>query len=413
MAQGLIPFGGEDDPEEIGLKYFEELLGRCFFQPFKIGYDDGIAYTMHDVIHEFVESNSCFPKNRYIFELLYNNDYAASDELFFQRNDSQLKYLRVLDLSSSQIVSLPSSIGECKLLRYLDLSMSSVFGLSDSICELYNLQTLKLLGCIWLEDLPRDLYKLSKLRHLEMDNTNWQCFYVWPMKLGCLTSLRTLSVYPVGHGKGNGYGIDELKDLKHLTGSLHISCLENAVNAKEANLEGKQKLQRLGFEWSERIKNAEYEEESGVKVLEDLLPNENILEIEIVNYRGSDFPIWMRNGMLQNLVVLTLKNCIRCKIVSLDLPSLTKLCIKGCNQLEELLNLQCPVLNELHIFDCRLIHLFPKNGLPTSLMLLRIKKCGRLYEQCEKESGPEWEKIAHIPELQIGLTEDKKRWTCC
>jgi Leucine-rich repeat (LRR) protein len=64
-----------------------------------------------------------------------------------------LKYMRALDLSSTHIKELPDSIEELKLLRYLNLSRTEIKVLPNSICNLFNLQTLKLLGCVWLSSL--------------------------------------------------------------------------------------------------------------------------------------------------------------------------------------------------------------------------------------------------------------------
>ncbi|GLT71075.1 hypothetical protein SLA2020_431170 [Shorea laevis] len=84
--------------------------------------------------------------------------YASAIENFGQALDKvfhTLKYMRVLDLSSTQIKELPDSIKELKLLRYLDLSRTEIRVLPNSICNLFNLQTLKLLGCVGFLVCPR------------------------------------------------------------------------------------------------------------------------------------------------------------------------------------------------------------------------------------------------------------------
>ncbi|KAF2303098.1 hypothetical protein GH714_013774 [Hevea brasiliensis] len=74
------------------------------------------------------------------------------------------------------------------------------------------------------------------------------------------------------------YGIEELKDMAYLRGTLHISMLENAVNSKEAKLSEKESLQKLIFKWSNGDFNS-YDEAAKERILEDLLPHSNIKEL--------------------------------------------------------------------------------------------------------------------------------------
>ncbi|KAK9205951.1 hypothetical protein WN943_016222 [Citrus x changshan-huyou] len=71
-----------------------------------------------------------------------------------------------------------------------------------------------------------------------------------PLRIGKLTSLRTLAKFVVG--KGNCSGLKELRSLMHLQEKLTISGLENvndAEDAKEAQLNGKKKLEALSPKW--------------------------------------------------------------------------------------------------------------------------------------------------------------------
>ncbi|XXG50596.1 hypothetical protein AAC387_Pa02g4575 [Persea americana] len=89
--------------------------------------------------------------------------------------------------------------------------------LPGSTTSLYNLQTLKLIDCSQLVELPSDLSNLVNLRHLPL-------------------------------GKEIGHGINELKDMINIRGEICISLLENVVNVdevKEAELKSKRKLQKL------------------------------------------------------------------------------------------------------------------------------------------------------------------------
>jgi len=55
---------------------------------------------------------------------------------------SRLKYLRTLSFSGCNLSELADEIRSLKLLRYLDLSYTEITSLPNSICKLYNLQTL-------------------------------------------------------------------------------------------------------------------------------------------------------------------------------------------------------------------------------------------------------------------------------
>ncbi|KAK9272460.1 hypothetical protein L1049_002833 [Liquidambar formosana] len=101
-----------------------------------------------------------------------------------------MSYVRVLDLSSSTMLTLPKSIEKLELLRYLDLSNTEIKELPNTICNLSNLQTLKLLRCLWLFELPEDLSNLISLRHLELDDMFWNKV----LCLGHLPHLRQLYI---------------------------------------------------------------------------------------------------------------------------------------------------------------------------------------------------------------------------
>ncbi|GMY23676.1 putative disease resistance protein RGA3 isoform X2 [Fagus crenata] len=300
---------------------------------------------------------------------LKNFGHQALDKVFHK-----LKYIRTLDLSSSTILELPSSIEKLKLLRYLDLSRTEIKVLPNSICNLYNLQTLKLLGCPWLFELPKDLRNLVNLQRLELEDLFWVKYSILPPKLGDLTSLQDCHAFRVGDK--NGYRIEELKNMSNLSGTLHISELQNAVNVGEAKLNEKEYLQKLVFEWSDKIVNT-HNEATEMSVLEDLQPHLNLKELKICHYRGSEFPAWMREGLLQNLVSVTLNHCTKCKTLTLgELPNLQVLYIKGMQELEKWPEVQCPSLNRLEFSNCPKLRELP-NCFPR-LRVLKIKRCKSL-----------------------------------
>ncbi|KAL7234913.1 hypothetical protein ACSBR1_018393 [Camellia fascicularis] len=81
-----------------------------------------------------------------------------------------LKCLRELRLCSSGLDELTNSIGDLRHLRYLNVSHSQIRKLPKSVVTLYNLQVLFLKFCEKLEKLPINMGNLVNLRHFDMTN---------------------------------------------------------------------------------------------------------------------------------------------------------------------------------------------------------------------------------------------------
>ncbi|XP_057741348.1 putative disease resistance protein At3g14460 [Arachis stenosperma] len=86
------------------------------------------------------------------------------------------------------------------------------------------------------------------------------------------------------------------------------------------------------------------------------------------------------------------------------LPSLTTLHIEkfdnleifNCNELLRLTSLQ-----QLHIEKCSLLKNMAGEKLPSSLLLLNIKRCSLLGKHCKNKHQQIWPKISHIPIIQV------------
>ncbi|KAL5715247.1 hypothetical protein ACHQM5_017092 [Ranunculus cassubicifolius] len=408
-AASLIQSRGEENPDVIGRDNFDDLLTRSFFQLVKV--DKGETYRMHDLIHDLAQSISsphCFQvkdikscslidersrhvsllckeaaqpvlevidKSKKLRTLVAPTEYLKEFGQVLDNLFRTSKYIRVLDLSSSTLLELPESVGKLKLLRYLDLSRTEIKSLPNSICSLYNLQTLKLLGCLWLSELPKDLGNLVNLQHLELDDMFWHKLYTLPSKMGSLTSLQNLHAFLISREKG--HGIDELKNLTSLIGTLHILALENAINAEEAKLKDKEGLKKVVFEWSCNRDSGPQDEAADERILEDLQPHSNVEELQVMQYRGTRFPSWLGDGSLSNIVKITLNHCTKCKVLSLvQLPHLGELHIKGLLELEEWPEAEYHFLSRLTINNCPNLRVLP--GLIMNLRVLKIKKCGSL-----------------------------------
>ncbi|GMP42108.1 hypothetical protein CsSME_00011958 [Camellia sinensis var. sinensis] len=374
--------------DEIGSDYFDDLLMRSFFQLLDI--DSMQRYRMHDLLHGLAQSvssthyyqvkdnESCHvseshrhvsllcenvenlaleitDKSKRLRTLLFPSEHhkvfgQALDKLF--RN---LKYIRVLDLSSSTLGELPNSIKELKLLHYLDLSKTEITALPNSICSLYNLQTLKLLGCFSLFELPKHLSNLVNLEHLELDDMFWFKSSTFPPRMGCLTRLQNLHAFQIKHN--SGYGIDELKDMKCLKGTLHISKLENATNAAEAKLKDKEKLEKVTLPLTPFLCSLTLVDNL---VLEDW--NEKLEPIFFINDQGQREPLHSVNDQGETVEPLP-------KSVSPE-----KLEISGCQQLNTLPELSL-YLQHLALDGCHgetLLRAIPNTDSLFSLVISNI-----------------------------------------
>jgi len=80
----------------------------------------------------------------------------------------KLNSLRVLDLSHTQIESVPTWVTQLTLLEFLTLSSTNIKELPTAICSLSKLQFLDLSDCRFLTALPREMSKLTSLKRLHL-----------------------------------------------------------------------------------------------------------------------------------------------------------------------------------------------------------------------------------------------------
>ncbi|KAK9096474.1 hypothetical protein Sjap_021971 [Stephania japonica] len=257
--------------------------------------------------------------------------------------------LRVLDLRGFRGSDFSSfSCKYFKHLRYLDLSGTNIKSLSEWVTGLYHLQTLKLIKCRKLTELPVDLMKLKKLRH-------WKKM---PQSLCKLHQLQTLPLFVVCQEE-SGCGISMMKDLNDFRGTLNIhrlSLVKKANLAEEGILCEKSSLRELRLHWDRDSSVGDDGDE--LLVLEVLRPHTNLQRLLIEGFGGVEFPAWVSSGSyLPHLVGMELSNCNHCEHIPSfgTLHRLVKLKLRSLPNLEEWLEgdgVMFPYLEELLIENC-------------------------------------------------------------
>ncbi|PHT35203.1 hypothetical protein CQW23_27003 [Capsicum baccatum] len=365
---------GDERIKDLGNQYFNELRSRSLFERVPESSErDGGKFLMHDLVNDLAQiasSKLCVRleecQGSHMLEQSRHMSYAMGkggdlEKLNPLSKSEQLRTLlpihiqdlyspflskrvlhnilpslislRALSLSHYWIKELPDALFiKLKLLRFLDLSWTEIIKLPDSICALYNLTTLLLSSCRYLEELPLQMEKLVNLRHLDISNT----FHLkMPLHLSKLKSLQVLvgAKFLLG-----GLRMEDLGQLHNLYGSLSILELQNVVDNREAlkgKMRKKEHVEKLSLKWSSSIADNSQTERD---ILDELRPYSNIKELQISGYRWTQFPNWLADpSFLKLLVRLSLSNCKHCfSFPALgQLPCLKMLSIRKMHQITE------------------------------------------------------------------------------
>ncbi|XP_022033922.2 putative disease resistance protein At3g14460 [Helianthus annuus] len=298
----------------------------------------------------------------------------------------ELPLLRVLSLSRFSISEVPNSIGSLKHLRYLNLSKTDIKELPDNVGNLYNLETLIVFGCESLTKLPKSFLKLKKLRHFDMRDT--PCLKKLPLGIGELKSLQTLTKIIIeGHG---GFALTKLKVLKDLHGEISIEGLDkvqSSMHVREANLSLK-RIDKLELKWDDVSGRETLEKE----ILNELKPHSDKLKmLEVMYYKGIEFPNWVGDPSYHRLVQLSLRGCKKCTSLPPlgQLPSLKQLLIQGMDdvkvislELSRSTDVTFPSLEILRFEDMSSWEVWSTNSEATfpCLRELQIKNCPNLID---------------------------------
>ncbi|GLU17207.1 hypothetical protein SLE2022_335950 [Rubroshorea leprosula] len=432
MAEGFLQPSPGSSMEDIGNKYFNDLLSYCLFLEEERDSTGKIkSCKMHDLIHDLAtynsksetliwkassESNIAHVRHLnlvYAGRIVPLNLAEVAGKLrslfvpsyILCKMPDSFKRLRILSYGVGYAQQLPTWIGKMKHLRYLDISYTSIKELPEFIMKLYSLQTLRFMYCSWIVKQPKGVENLVSLRHIYFNN--YSCM---PLRIGRLKDLQTLQLFDVGLQEGSR--IEELGCLSQLGGELricHLEHVENYSEAEKAKLSVKIELYELSLEWTERnTEECNHDED----VLAGLKPPPNLRNLTIKCYGGEKCPPWMEPSLsesfsLNNLVDLKILQCKKLKSmpIMIGLSSLQQLRISDCLELTRIgdgvfafpkslkrLDIwSCPrletigdsistltCLEELHLNGCEDLRLIPIMSGLSSLQQLRIEYCFEL-----------------------------------
>nr|ACU64885.1 Nbs10-OM-CC [Oryza minuta] len=204
VAEGFINARPNMTVEDVGKSYFKELINRSMIQPSKVGVRGEFkSCRVHDIMRDITVSISreenfiflpegtdydavhgntrhiAFHGSKYCSETSFDWSIIRSLTMFGQRplelensvRSSQLRMLRVLDLTDAQFTITQNDVNNIVLLchlKYLRIARyrsSYIYSLPKSIGRLEGLQTLDL-ASTYISTLPTQITKLRSLRSL-------------------------------------------------------------------------------------------------------------------------------------------------------------------------------------------------------------------------------------------------------
>ncbi|KAL3755496.1 hypothetical protein ACJRO7_002534 [Eucalyptus globulus] len=378
ISNGLIQSNGNNQElEEIGQQYLEELMSRSFFDVVE-DIDLLLTFKMHDLIYELAisvaqtessnikvwtqdissttqhisfpdpsgvpkdELSSCLSKLSRVRTIMCEElGSSASAKFFLETCISRFKHLRALWLRGSSFDLLPTSIGNLKHLRFLSLKGNgNIKKLPKSVCELRNLQTLDLGGCKDLEELPANIKNMINLRVLII-TTNQRRFPEGG--IGCLTSLRWLAIVRCEN-------LEALFDDIQLLTSLHMLIIGECpkLASLPQGIKNLKALEHLCIYYckSLRLPEGESNEPDSMSRLQSF----TLAELpELVSLPG-----WLK-GSTSTLESVTIVGCPNLRALPewlQNCSSLRTLEIEDCPELSSHGICLIPTLTELRIINC-------------------------------------------------------------
>lgn len=199
--------------------------------------------------------------------------------------------LRTVHIECSGFDALVGSLCQLKHLRYLHISNTDIHRLPEDIGNMQFLQYISIVGGENLMKLPDSIVKVEKLRCLNLIDTSINAI---PRGFCGLTNLRTLSWFLAHMDSGGWCSLQELGKLSNLRmlGLYGLNNVSASSFATEARLGEKVHLTDLVLECRRGL--YELEQRRLIKeVLDELAPPPSLEKIVIEEYFGNRMPNWM------------------------------------------------------------------------------------------------------------------------
>ncbi|KAK1551652.1 hypothetical protein Q3G72_028889 [Acer saccharum] len=290
-----------------------------------------------------------------------------------KRKLQNLRCLRALSLSHCPILEFPDIFGNLKHLRFLDFSRTEIKALPESTCSLYNLQTLMLSDCTKLTEMPP---KFGRLKNLQILTT-----FVVSNSTGASLSKKKPNT--------GASSISELGGLLQLRGKLSILKLQNvqdSADAEKAKLKDKKYVKELAFHWD----NSGHDQQKETDVLEKLRPHENIEKISIKGYHGTKWPDWL--GNTPKLTSFSVSNCnsLQSMPEHMHAPNLTSFSVSNCSRLQSLPEHMRapPKLTSFSVSNCNSLQSMPEHMHAPNLTSFSVSNCSSLQSLPEHMRAP-------------------------
>ncbi|QHO22346.1 Putative disease resistance RPP13-like protein [Arachis hypogaea] len=358
---------------------------------------------LNSVLMRIVSSSSDFSKVRKLEIQEGHQGWGkemtlGGDSLSFSECESVLEYAMVINhLTSLQEIHISGCLSAISF---------------PGNCLPKSLQKLTILNCSKLE-FPQQQQQKYDLVELRIEHS---CDSLTSLSLDAFPNLKNLEIRGCSNLESVSMSGSPHAALQHLTIS---KCLKLVASPGEGL--AAPNLTHLDVSWCSKLEALPLDMNSLLPSLQSLdiracpnicrLPEGGLLpKLRSLTVGGCEQQLrslsWMSN--LDTLTHLTIdgSNCESIKSFQEvgSLPQLNTLCLfhfpnletLECNELLCLTSLQ-----QLHISFCEKLENMAGEKLPCSLLLLQIKECRLLGEHCKKKHQQIWQKISHIPTIQV------------